>query len=216
MRTILFDVDGVLIHGYHHKPEKQVRWDATLLADTGVDPDQFRQRFIFESFIKQVVVGRMPLATALDAVLPSLGYRGTSAAFIDYWLSHDSVVNVELLAVVRQLKQTGACRLFIATNQAHERADWLWGKLGFGQVFDDIFHSARAGAVKPTRPYFDWVADRLGRQSEPPLFFDDTPDVIKAARARGWEAVEYNDLSDVTGHPAIRALLGSSSIVTSR
>ena len=25
-RTVLFDVDGVLVHGYHAKPERQVKW----------------------------------------------------------------------------------------------------------------------------------------------------------------------------------------------
>ncbi|MDF2983165.1 MAG: hypothetical protein K0Q69_2937, partial [Devosia sp.] len=29
-RTVLFDVDGVLVHGYHARPEKQIRWDENL------------------------------------------------------------------------------------------------------------------------------------------------------------------------------------------
>ena len=41
-RALVFDVDGVLVHGYHAKPERTRRWDENLLADLGVDPDQFR------------------------------------------------------------------------------------------------------------------------------------------------------------------------------
>ena len=35
---IFFDVDGVLIHGWHAKPERRRPWDATLQQDLGVDP----------------------------------------------------------------------------------------------------------------------------------------------------------------------------------
>jgi len=209
-RAVLFDVDGVLIHGYHFRPEKRVPWDANLAVDLGVDPDLFRTRFIFDVFVKQVIVGRMDVLEALGTVLPGLGYSGTPESFLDYWLSHDSVLNRDLLAIVRRLQQSGVCRLYVATNQEHRRADWLMTRLGLGDLFEDIFHSAKVGATKPHKPYFDWVSNRLGPQATPPLFFDDTPEVVRAARAHGWEAVEYNELSDVAGHPWI------ASIVTSR
>lgn len=202
-RTVFFDVDGVLIHGYHAKPEKQVKWDATLLADMGVDPDAFRKEFIFDIFVKQVIVGQMSLLEALDRTLPRLGYRGPAMAFAGYWLAKDSKVNEPLLEVVRKLRARGDVRLYIATNQEHMRAQYLWQTLKFGEVFEDIFHSARVGATKPNKPYYEWVSKRIGRQDEPPLFFDDSEPVIKGAREHGWEAVQYDDLEDVTGHPWI-------------
>ncbi|WP_421759637.1 HAD-IA family hydrolase [Devosia sp.] len=202
-RTVLFDVDGVLIHGYHTKPEKQVRWDATLKADLGVDPDQFRAEFIFDVFVKKVLVGQVSLLEALERVLPRLGYRGPAMAFVRYWLEHDSHLNQPLLDVVASLKAKGT-PLFVATNQEHMRAQWLWKNLGLENYFDDMFHAARVGALKPTKPYFEWVNARLGPQAEPPLFFDDTPEVLKAARTHGWEAVQYDDLKDVTTHPWIK------------
>lgn len=206
-RAVLFDVDGVLVHGYHAKPEKRVRWDARLSEDMGIDPDRFREEFIFDIFIKKVIVGQMPLLKALDRTLPRLGYGGSSMAFASYWLANDSNVNQPLLDLARRLKATGT-PLYVATNQEHMRAQWLWQQLKFGEVFDDIFHSARVGHLKPHRPYFDWISNRLGPQPEPPLFFDDSEDVIKAARAHGWEAVQYDDIEDVTGHPWITERVG--------
>ena len=203
MRTVLFDVDGVLIHGYHSNPDKVVPWDATLFADMGVDPDAFRKEFIFDIFIKKVIVGQMSLLEALDRTLPRLGYRGPAMAFAGYWLVKDSKINEALLEVVRKLKARGDARLYIATNQEHMRAQYLWQTLKFGEVFEDIFHSARIGAMKPNKPYYEWVSNRIGPQSEPPLFFDDSEPVIKGAREHGWEAVAYNDIEDVTGHPWI-------------
>ena len=99
-RALVFDVDGVLVHGYHARPERQRRWDENLLADLGVDPDRFRDEFIFDIFIKKVVTGEMALISALDKRLPGLGYRGSSMAFAQYWLANDSQVNTQLLDAI--------------------------------------------------------------------------------------------------------------------
>ena len=203
MRTVLFDVDGVLVHGYSANPERIVRWDATMHEDLGVDPEAFRREFIFDIFVKKVIVGQMSLLEALDRTLPRLGYRGPSMAFAGYWLARDSNVNEPLLDVVRRLRARGDIRLYIATNQEHMRAQWLWQTLKFGELFEDMFHSARIGHTKPNRPYYDWVSNRIGPQDEPPLFFDDSEAVIKAARQHGWEGVQYDGIEDVTGHPWI-------------
>lgn len=213
-RAVLFDVDGVLVHGYHARPEKQVRWDDRLKADLGVNPDEFREKFIKGVFVEKVIVGQMPLLEALDRALPGFGYRGSSSAFVEYWLTHDSNLNQPLFDVVGRLKASGA-RLFIATNQEHLRAKWLWENLKLSELFEDIFHSAKVGAIKPTKPYFDWVSNRLGPQTDRPLFFDDREDVIAAANSYGWEGVLFNDLSDASEHPWIAPRL-DTSIVTSR
>lgn len=203
-RAVLFDVDGVLINGYHFRPELRVKWDEHLERDMGVNPDRFRETFIFEDFVKHVIVGRMSLLEGLDKVLPGLGYRGPSLAFARYWLEKDSNINQPLLDLVARLKTSGA-RLYVATNQEHMRAQWLWRNLGLSEHFEDMFYAARIGATKPHKPFFEWVSNRLGPQDEPPLFFDDSPDVVKAARGHGWEAVEFNSLADAAEHPWIKA-----------
>ena len=72
-RAVFFDVDGVLVHGYHARPELQRHWDANLLDDLGIDRERFRNEFIFDIFIKRVVIGETSLIEALDRRLPSLG-----------------------------------------------------------------------------------------------------------------------------------------------
>jgi putative hydrolase of the HAD superfamily len=123
-------------------------------------------------------------------------------------LSHDSNVNQPLLDAVARLRQTGDASLYIATNQDHMRAQWLWLTLGFSELFEDIFYSARLGRLKPTPAYFDAVASRIGKQAEPPLFFDDREEVVAGARRAGWEAVLYDTLDDCLTHPWIAARLG--------
>ena len=201
-RAVLFDVDGVLVHGYHARPELQLRWDENLLEDLGIDPQQFKDRFIYDVFIKKVLVGKVGLVEALDRVLPQLGYKGPTQRIVAYWLEHDSRLNTQLIDVARRLKATGL-KVYIATNQEHLRAQWLWQGLRLGEVFDDMFYAARFGVAKPDPGFYAEVERRIGPQTEPPLFFDDSPKVIAGARKAGWEAVEFNANEDCTGHPWI-------------
>lgn len=201
-RAVFFDVDGVLVHGYHARPDLRDTWDRSL-RDLGIDPDRFQSDFIFDSFIKKVLIGKTPMVEALDRCLPGLGFKGSTMAFLQHWLTHDASLNQPLLDVVRQLRAGSDARLYLATNQDHTRAQWLWHTMGLGELFEDMFYSARAGVRKPEKGFFDFIAHRIGPQSEPPLFFDDTPKVIEGARRAGWEAVEFVSNEDCTAHPWI-------------
>lgn len=207
MRAVLFDVDGVVLHSlFHADPAKRRRWDTHLLEDMGVEPDSF-SRFFDESFTA-VIEGRKSLVTALEAFLPGLGYSGSPLDFIDYWLSRDTHVNRQLLALIRRLRASGAARLYLATNQEHLRALHLWSTVGLRHHFDDIFYAARLGVSKPNAQFFQAVDDLLPDRQKPPLFFDDSPRVVEAAAAHGWEAVLFADLHDCAKHPWIAAQLG--------
>jgi putative hydrolase of the HAD superfamily len=208
IRALFFDVDGVLVQGYHHNPERTRRWDATLLDDLGVDPGRFTQDFIFDIFVKKVVTGQMSVVEALERRLPGLGYNGSPMVFLDYWLNKDSVLNSELLEAIKRLKARSDIRLYIATNQEHIRASWLWSRCGLSDIFDDMFHSARIGVRKPEPAYFEFIHRRIGHQQQPPLFFDDTPKVVDGAKAQGWEAVLFDTNADFFSHPWISEHLG--------
>ena len=201
MRPVLFDVDGVLIDGYSAQPERQVRWDATMATDLGVDPDRFREEFIYGVFVERVITGRLSIIQALEQHLPHLGFDGSPMTFLSYWLTRDSHLNPELLSVVKAIKARGEAKLYIVTNQEHMRAFWLWETLGLNRYFDDILYSARLGVTKPDPRFYELVDRYLPRSKEPPLFFDDSDAVIEGALAHGWEAVLFTAASDASGHP---------------
>lgn len=209
-RPVVFDVDGVLINGYHANPARVVAWDKDMLAEIGVDPDRLRQEFTFDIFVKKVIVGEMAFTDALEKRLPALGYKGSPMDFARYWLEKDSNLNQPVLDVVRRLRAQGDVPLYIATNQEHLRASWLWSALKLGDLFDDIFYSARIGTRKPEPKFFEYVEQRIGTSEEPPLFFDDTPKVVAAARARGWDAVLFDTVTDLVSHPWIEARMKMS------
>ncbi|WP_169195060.1 HAD family hydrolase [Devosia sp. MC1541] len=206
-RAIVFDIDGVLIEGMNHDANKSRRWDVTLKADMGIDPKRFTDEFIFDIFVTKVTTGKMSVIEALDKRLPSLGYKGSTMKFLDYWLKKDSVLNQPLIDAIRDFRAKNDNPFYIATNQEHIRAVWLWSNTGLGDIFDDMFHSARTNARKPEKAYFDFISGKIGPQSEPPLFFDDTPKIVDGARKAGWEAMIYDRLESFTTHPWIAARL---------
>ena len=166
-RTLLFDVDGVLIHGVHAKPHLRRMWSTHLKEDLGVDEEQYVREFIREGFVRNVMLDRRSLVAELEEWLPKAGYAGSPLSFIAYWLHRDSQLNQPLLAVIRRLRAApGVGRLYIATNQEHLRAFHLWSTLGLQHIFDDMLYAARLGAMKPDRAFFGPPPSAWGRRTD--------------------------------------------------
>lgn len=45
---VLFDVDGVIIDGWHENPKLRKSWDASIRTDLGVDRAMFQHLFFVE------------------------------------------------------------------------------------------------------------------------------------------------------------------------
>ncbi len=205
-RAVILDVDGVLVHGFHARPDLREQFDGHL-RHMGIDPERFQKEFIFDIFLKKVIIGQTPLIEALDRRLPGLGYRGSTMAFAQFWFEHDVQLNHELVDALHRLKAHQDVRLFLATNQEHMRAQWLWQTLGFAGIFEDIFYSARIGMTKAHKGFFAFADQRIGQYDEPPLFFDDTQAVVANARSAGWDSVLFEDNASVFDHPWIARTL---------
>ena len=211
---VFFDVDGVIIEGWHARPERRKPWDETLEQDLGISREAL-QRAIFlpprpgaESLMGKCVRGEIDLKETLSEVLPTLGYTGSVEAFVEYWFRKDSKLDQEVLQVVKHLGRCDETELYLATNQEHHRATYLWHDLGLKDLFDDIFYSARMGVLKDRRDFFANVNAQLSTAgSERPLFFDDREEIVMTARAAGWDAHVFNTVEDLTRNSRLLPLL---------
>lgn len=207
-KIVLFDVDGVLVHGYNFRPELRKPWDIDLEKDFGINQHRFKNEFIFGIFTEKVLIGKLSIEDALSISLPDLGYNGSPDKFITYWLEKDSKINWELIEKIKILKSSQRTSLYIATNQEHKRALYLMNDLKLSEYFQNIFYSAKMGVTKPDIKYFDHICHKLKlSQENPPIFFDDTPEVVKAAREYGWEAYEFIDCQNLYDCPFIENIL---------
>jgi putative hydrolase of the HAD superfamily len=208
MTDILFDVDGVLVHGYHAKPAFSRHWDEQLETDFGIRRSDFRDRFIRTVFESEVLTGKLSLYEALEAVLPTIGHDGDPQELIDYWMQRDAVATPGLLPYVERLHACPSVRLFIATNQEAVRASYLMSTMGFGRYFQDIFNSARLGILKPDPQFFVRIEALLNRPNDKPTFFDDRENVVEAARLAGWDAHQFDRPEDILKSKIVVSLLG--------
>lgn len=207
-RAVVFDIDGVLVHGYHARPDLHESFDDKLRV-LGINADRFQREFVHDIFMKRVLIGEVPMVEALDRRLKAFGYKGSTMAVLDLWMSHDCFRNTAMLDTVRKLKAHPEVRLYLATNQDHSRAQFLWHSIGLKDIFEDMFYSARFGRTKAHGKFYEMAEERMAASELPPLFFDDTSKVVEAARKHGWEAVLFETVDDCVNHPWIAERLGS-------
>jgi putative hydrolase of the HAD superfamily len=210
---IFFDVDGVLINGWHANVALRRAWDATIEVDLGIDREAFQKLFFGTSATHssspmfECVVGRRDLADALADVLPEVGYHGRIDDFMRYWFEKDSNVNADVFKLIEEIRESSGAKLYIATGQEHYRARYLWDQLGFSKHFDNMFYSADIGHSKRDVRFFKAVNCALGiRAGEHPLFFDDQLEVIELAKSVGWDGIAFTSIRDIREHPRLRHL----------
>ncbi len=215
---IFFDVDGVLIDGWHINPAYRKPWNDELEKDLGIETRAFEEALFHpaegksESLMTACALGTSDLKDTLATILPPLGYTGTIDAFLTYWFTKDSNINTAVMDLVLRLKRNDRVELYIATTQEHRRAAYLWDSLDFSTHFLRMFYSAAVGFVKNDVHFYESVNTSLNIDPaiESPLFFDDQPAVIETARSAGWNATLFNSVNELSDHPVISDLLRQS------
>lgn len=205
---IFFDIDGVLIDGFHTNPERWNRWDVDIERDLGIKFGHIED-FILRGPFPDILQGRLNLEEELDRWLRRNDYDVKAWQVINYWHEKDSVLNRSVFDVVERLFQQDDIHLYTATNQAHDRIEYLKNVLGWKKYFTDFYYSARLGCLKYDPSYFAQIEKELkfNPHENPPLYFDDDPRNIEVSAARGWNAVLVDGPEDVTDHPLLRCLL---------
>ena len=206
---IFFDVDGVLIDGFHTKPERRNRWDKDIEKDLGIHPDKFQE--IFQGWFLEVIQGRLDFEEEMERWLKFNDYDLKAWQVIDYWHQKDSRIQQTVFDVVQKLASCRDIKIYTATNQTHGRIAYLRDVLKWKNYFTDFYYSARLGCLKQDTNYFAQIEKELNfdPRLEPPLYFDDDPRNIDVSRSRGWDAVLVDGPEDITNHPNIRELLAA-------
>ncbi|WP_137150151.1 HAD-IA family hydrolase [Devosia sp. FKR38] len=186
MRTIMLDVDGVLVRG---RPHDGAHLFTDLEKDLGLSLDQLQSAF-FKPRWPAIVTGQKPLVPELTEVLASIAPHVTAEALIDYWFFNDSRVDLAVLDAVGKLRLSGD-RVYLATNQEHMRANYLMETMGLKDHVDGIFYSASIGHRKPDRAFFAHATGAVAVPVSDITLIDDTEENVLAARAFGWSAVHW-------------------------
>lgn len=182
----MIDVDGVLVSG---RPSDGLHWAAGLEADLGLSFEILQDSF-FKQYWEDIVTGRADLRERLTSILAQIAPELTAEQVLAYWFRQDARLNCELLEELATLRR-GGLRVYLATNQEHERARYLMNTLGLAAHVDGCHYSAAIGHCKPTPEFFNAVAFRVGLPPGELLLIDDSEENVRAAIGAGWDAAHW-------------------------
>jgi putative hydrolase of the HAD superfamily len=186
MRTIMMDVDGVLVGG---RPQDGAHLFTDLEQDLGIPLDLLQREF-FKPRWPAVVTGQKALLPELSEVLAVIAPAVSAEALIDYWFLNDSRIDQDVLHAIGELRAAGD-RVYLATNQEHMRASYLMIDMGIEGQVDGIFYSAALGHRKPFKEFYTLATEATGAPLDSIILVDDTQDNVLAARDFGWNAVHW-------------------------
>jgi glucose-1-phosphatase len=191
MQFIYFDLGNVLLRFSHERAAEQMGrvagvpaqkvWDV-VFATGGMEDAYERGDLSREQFY----------ARFCEAV----GSRSDLAA-LDLAGSDIFDLNVPLVGLVGHLYATGH-RLGILSNTSLSHWEYVTGRFGIlTSMFSVYALSFRLRAMKPDRAIYDAAAKLAATPPEQIFFTDDRPEHVAAARAAGWDAVQYESVGQL-------------------
>jgi putative hydrolase of the HAD superfamily len=186
IKAICFDADGVVVY-----PQKQ--FSKHLKEEHGIPPEMTRS--FFDGVFNDCLVGKANLNDVLPTYLQDWKWKGSTEEFIATWLKFDHVVDIRVIAAIQHLRQN-KITCCLVTSQERNRAEYMKTKMGFQDVFDQLFFSCEIGLQKPDPAYYQNIEKALNVEKESILFWDDLEINVIAARENGWNAEIYTEFDE--------------------
>ena len=119
------------------------------------------------------------------------------------------VPDAATVALLYRLKAAGR-RLFFLSNMPAPYVLHLRRHHAFLDCFERGIFSSQVGLMKPERAIYERAAREFRfAPGDVPVFIDDAPANVEAARAFGWDAVPYRDAAQCAAELAARGLLAA-------
>ena len=188
--ALLFDLGRVVIDIDFSKAI------ACWAGHAGCRPAELVDRFVHDEAYHHHERGRISDAAFFANLRSMLGIAISDAQFLQGW----NAIFAGEMAGIAPLLARAATRLplyaFSNTNPPHV----AHFSVHYAEVlshFRELFLSSTIGLRKPDAEAFDHVVQAIGVPASRIVFFDDLPENVAGARARGLQAVEVRSSDDV-------------------
>jgi putative hydrolase of the HAD superfamily len=186
LKVLLLDADGVLIHAEMFSKQ--------LERDYGIPYAKIEP--FFTSEFQKCLIGEADLREVIAPHLEEWGWKGSVDELLNFWFKAEHIIDQDLIDYILTLRDKGI-RLFVATNQEKHRAQYMLDKMGFSDVFEQVYASAHLGHRKPAIDFFAKLHERLADvEKHEIVFWDDSEENVKGAREYGIQAEIYTGLDD--------------------
>lgn len=185
IKTILFDVDGIVITG-----RKQL-FSHALAEKQGV-PCESVEEFFLNNF-RKCSFGKADLKEEIAPYLVKWNWQGSVDDLLKFWFETESAKDPEILKIISGLRSKGV-KCYVATRQEKYRLQYIWEIIGLKDYFDGVFSTCDIGCDKKEPEFFHYVFQKLGLKPEEIMFFDDSQTNVENARSLGIEAYLYDNI----------------------
>jgi len=199
LKTILFDVDGVII--------KRKRYFSECFSqEFGVPMDTMFA--FFENEFQQCLVGKADLKKELSKYALQWGWEKSVDELLVYWFSRESEIDDRIMESLQAIRKRGI-RCYLATNNETYRATYLLNALGLRERVDGIFASHDLGWLKTKKEFWEAVHVSLGKgDKNQVLVWDDDERNIQSAARFGFHAEHFTSFTEY--QKKMRSLLALS------
>jgi len=180
IKAVVFDCDGMI--------NIEDRFSGRLARTYGISTEKTSP--FFKKQFQDCLVGAADLKEELAAVVEKWGWQKSIEELMQEWFDERSnVIDMQFAPVMQHLASRGVRRV-LATNNEIYRTRFMLGRLP-KDWFDEVFSSARVGARKPDRVFFDHIVKKMRVKPDETLFGDDDEENVQAAAAFGFRAERY-------------------------
>ena len=191
IKTIVWDIDGVLI--WHHPTDPSKDWREKLMhSDVLGLWEAFQNSPGWQLCLRDKNVNtRMRFQHYLQG--NNMTVHEDTNHIIDIWLSDNVMPNKLAIKRLREFQDQGY-QCVLGTNQDGLRKPYIERWLdaqGLGTL--PLYMSCDMGCAKPDSAFYARIEEDLGCASDEIILLDDTLKNIEGAKAKGWSAIHIAD-----------------------
>jgi HAD superfamily hydrolase (TIGR01509 family) len=201
--VIVFDLGNVLIpYDYRFLLDKLEKEERGLGKNfLKFYNENYRYHRAFEK-------GELSESDFIETMLSALNHKIDKKTFCEYYSDIFSE-NKEVVNLLPELKKTFTLVLLSNTNSIHY--DYGWKQYDFLGYFDKLVVSYKAGAVKPEEKIYRAVESFTMKNHKEHFIIDDVAEYVEAAKALGWEGVQFKGYKSLLSDLTNRGILNSGN-----
>lgn len=181
MKTLLIDIDGVLV-------KREMNFSEKYAKEYGIPLEQVV--FFFKNDFQRCTVGKVDIKEVLPSYLERWGWGKSVEEFLEYWFSSECSLDESLMQELKALRKEGI-KIYLATDNEVCRLQYILDIIGLRDISDGVFASGNMGVKKEDEAFWRMVLETL--EGETILFVDDDPQNVEIAKQQGITSVVYEE-----------------------
>lgn len=184
-RAVVFDLGKVLLDFDYQIALRR------LLPRCRIRAEELQRLLLQDRLLVDYETGRIPTAEFIARLTAATGYQGTEAEFRAGF--GDIFTPIGPMVALHAELRARRVPVYVLSNTNELAVDFIRSRYPWFAEFDGHVLSYEHGAMKPDPALYE-VTERLsGCRGAELFYYDDRPENVAAALARGWQAVVHAD-----------------------